>query len=75
MAELKIDRSFISNLLLDPQDEAIVTSTILLGHNLGLKIVRGGAFESAEVSTHLLKIRRHVAKSFADPSRCQHPSC
>jgi EAL domain-containing protein (putative c-di-GMP-specific phosphodiesterase class I) len=63
VAELKIDRSFISNLLLDPQDEAIVTSTILLGHNLGLKIVAEGV-ESAEVSTHLLKIGCDVAQGF-----------
>jgi diguanylate cyclase (GGDEF)-like protein len=42
VAEIKIDRSFVTNLLLDPQDEVIVRSTIDLGHNLGLRIVAEG---------------------------------
>ncbi len=63
VTELKIDRSFISNLLLDPQDEAIVSSTILLGHNLGLQIVAEGV-ESAEISTHLREIGCDIAQGF-----------
>lgn len=63
VAELKIDRSFISNLRLDPQDEAIVTSTILLGHNLGLRIVAEGV-ECAEISGRLLKLGCDVAQGF-----------
>ncbi len=63
VSELKIDRSFITNLLLDPQDEAIVTSTILLGHNLGLQIVAEGV-ECAEMSAQLLKIGCDVAQGF-----------
>ena len=38
--ELKIDRSFISNP--DPGAVTIVTSTIELGHSLGLKVVAEG---------------------------------
>jgi diguanylate cyclase (GGDEF)-like protein len=63
VTELKIDRSFISNLLLDPQDEAIVTSTILLGHNLGLQIVAEGV-ECAEISAQLLKLGCDIAQGF-----------
>ncbi len=42
VAELKVDQSFVKNLLLDEQDEVIVRSTIDLGHNLGLQVVAEG---------------------------------
>lgn len=42
VAELKVDQSFVKNVLLDAQDEAIVRSTIDLGHNLGLQVVAEG---------------------------------
>ncbi|MFO1350417.1 MAG: EAL domain-containing protein [Gammaproteobacteria bacterium] len=45
--ELKIDRSFITNMIKLREDRAIVRSTIELGHNLGLAIVAEGV-ESAE---------------------------
>ncbi len=41
-AELKVDRSFVTNLLADERDEVIVRSTIDLGHNLGLRVVAEG---------------------------------
>ena len=40
--ELKIDKSFVLNLLSNPDDDTIVRSTIKLGHNMGLKIVAEG---------------------------------
>ncbi len=40
--ELKIDRSFISAMTKDPNDQIIVKSTIDLGHNLGLRVVAEG---------------------------------
>lgn len=43
VTELKIDRSFVANVVLDAQDEVIVRSTIELGHNLGLTVVAEGA--------------------------------
>ena len=39
---LKIDRSFVRNLIEDTRDAAIVSSTIELGHNLGIGIVAEG---------------------------------
>jgi len=42
VSELKIDRSFVANLLLDAMDEVIVKSTIDLGHNLNLQVVAEG---------------------------------
>jgi diguanylate cyclase (GGDEF)-like protein len=39
---LKIDRGFIVNLTSDPGDQAIVSSTILLAHKLGLSVVAEG---------------------------------
>jgi predicted signal transduction protein with EAL and GGDEF domain len=40
--ELKIDRSFVSNMASDKDDLVIVRSTIDLGHNLGLRVVAEG---------------------------------
>jgi diguanylate cyclase (GGDEF)-like protein len=44
--ELKIDRSFVSRAHQDADDASIVSSTIELGHNLGLKVVAEGVEES-----------------------------
>jgi diguanylate cyclase (GGDEF)-like protein len=40
--EVKIDRSFISDMLRDESSATIVKSTIDLGHNLGIKVVAEG---------------------------------
>ena len=42
VSELKIDRSFVRELLVNTHDDVIVRSTIDLGHNLGLRVVAEG---------------------------------
>lgn len=44
---LKIDFSFVRNMLEDKQDELIVNSTIHLAHNMGLKVVAEGVENQA----------------------------
>jgi diguanylate cyclase len=40
--ELKVDRSFVGEMVTSPSDTMIVRSTIDLGHNLGLRVVAEG---------------------------------
>lgn len=51
--ELKIDQSFVRKLLQTPGDQAIVSSTIALAHNLGLQVVAEG-IEDAQTAQWLL---------------------
>lgn len=61
--ELKIDQSFVANVLFDEQDKVIVKSTIDLGHNLGLEVVAEGV-ESNEVLERLRSFGCDVAQGF-----------
>ncbi|MEO8038530.1 MAG: EAL domain-containing protein, partial [Betaproteobacteria bacterium] len=45
--ELKIDRSFVMNMVDDEDDATIVRSTIELGHNMGLEVVAEGVEDLA----------------------------
>lgn len=42
VSELKIDKSFVTEMLANERDGAIVKATIQLGHNLGLQVVAEG---------------------------------
>ena len=61
--ELKIDQSFVTNMLVDDQDMVIVRSTIDLGHNLGLEVVAEGV-ESEEVLARLRSFGCDVAQGY-----------
>jgi diguanylate cyclase (GGDEF)-like protein/PAS domain S-box-containing protein len=45
--DIKVDRSFVLNMLRNPSDAAIVRSTIELAHNLGLRCIAEGVEEQA----------------------------
>ena len=48
VAELKIDKSFVMDMIKDEDDAVIVRSTIDLAHNLGLTVVAEG-IESQDI--------------------------
>ena len=47
--ELKIDRSFVSNMLESERDRRLVEAIIWLAHQFGLKVVAEGAQNSNEI--------------------------
>ena len=63
VTELKIDRSFVTNLVVDAQDETIVRSTIDLGHNLGLQVVAEGV-ETNDVADRLRVLGCDIAQGY-----------
>jgi PAS domain S-box-containing protein/diguanylate cyclase (GGDEF)-like protein len=50
LTEVKIDRSFVQNLFMQPQERAIVESMIALGHKLGLTVVAQGVEDHRTLS-------------------------
>jgi diguanylate cyclase (GGDEF)-like protein len=63
VSELKIDRSFITNLVVEAQDETIVKSTVDLGHNLGLQVVAEGV-ETSQVADRLRDLGCDIAQGY-----------
>jgi diguanylate cyclase (GGDEF)-like protein/PAS domain S-box-containing protein len=54
LSEIKIDKSFVANLGVKPQSEAIIRSVIDLGHTLQLRVVAEGV-ETAEQFDRLVR--------------------
>jgi EAL domain-containing protein (putative c-di-GMP-specific phosphodiesterase class I) len=64
VSELKIDRGFIANILLEAHDDVIVKSTVDLGHNLGLRVVAEG-IENSEVMDRLMEVGCDIGQGYA----------
>lgn len=60
---LKIDRSFISNMLSNSADQVIVESTINMAHSLGLRVVAEG-IEDLETATALKEMGCDAAQGY-----------
>jgi diguanylate cyclase len=63
LTELKIDKSFVMDILASENDAAIVKATVNLGHNLGLKVTAEGV-ESKEIMTRLMDYGCDVAQGY-----------
>jgi diguanylate cyclase (GGDEF)-like protein len=63
VSELKIDKSFIFDLMGETRDETIVRSTIDLGHNLGLRVVAEGV-ETQDVADRLRELGCDTAQGY-----------
>jgi diguanylate cyclase (GGDEF)-like protein len=61
--ELKIDRAFVMNLERSTSNQAIVRTTIELGHSLGLKVVAEG-IETPDVWAALLRLGCDLAQGY-----------
>jgi len=61
--ELKIDKSFVMNMLGDENDAIIVHSTIELAHNLGLKVVAEGVEDQAAL-LQLRSLKCDIAQGY-----------
>ena len=61
--ELKIDMSFVQQVVADESDAAIVASTINLGHSLGLRVVAEGV-EDAATWTWLAEMGCDMAQGY-----------
>ena len=61
--ELKIDKSFVMNMLADAADARVVEQIIALGHGFGLEVVAEGV-ETAEVAAKLAVMGCDFAQGF-----------
>ena len=70
--EIKIDKSFVSNMLTDKKDAMIVRAVIDLGHNFGLTVVAEGV-ETKEVLDTLAALGCDEAQGYfiSKPQACE----
>jgi diguanylate cyclase (GGDEF)-like protein len=61
--ELKIDQSFVRDMLEDPEDEAIVIGVIGLGQAFGLRVVAEGV-ETDRHARHLVKLGCKIVQGY-----------
>ncbi|HEU4517375.1 MAG TPA: EAL domain-containing protein, partial [Steroidobacteraceae bacterium] len=61
--ELKIDKSFVMNMLAEPADARVVEQIIALGHGFGLEVVAEGV-ETAEAAAKLAAMGCDFAQGF-----------
>lgn len=61
--ELKIDKSFVMNMLKHEKDRNIVKATIDLGHNMGMQVIAEGV-ERVEVLQQLVDMGCHYGQGF-----------
>jgi EAL domain-containing protein (putative c-di-GMP-specific phosphodiesterase class I) len=63
VSEIKIDRSFVTNMHVDDADDVIVRMTIDLGRNLGLEVVAEGV-ETEDAWQRLTQLGCDVAQGY-----------
>lgn len=63
LAELKIDRSFVQDILRSENDDVIVNTTINLAHNLGFHVTAEGV-ETAEIMSRLKTYGCDIAQGY-----------
>ncbi|MDQ1709348.1 MAG: hypothetical protein QOG49_733, partial [Frankiaceae bacterium] len=63
VSELKIDKTFVMNMLRNSSDAAIVRSVVELGHNLGMHVVAEGV-ETAEALASLQLLQCDVTQGY-----------
>ena len=63
VSELKIDKSFIMDMIVDENDAIVVRSTINLAHNLGMSVVAEGV-ESQEIHDMLQILGCDMAQGY-----------
>jgi diguanylate cyclase (GGDEF)-like protein len=61
--EIKVDRSFVGDMLANPNNATIVRATVDLGRNLGLRVVAEGV-EDAATLQELARLKCHVAQGY-----------
>ncbi|MCW8930580.1 MAG: EAL domain-containing protein [Gammaproteobacteria bacterium] len=60
---IKIDRSFVNDVTVDPADRELINATIVMAHALNLKVVAEGV-ETQEQLEHLIQMNCDIAQGY-----------